>query len=266
MSGRSRNRLDAELVRRGLVESRSKAQAMIMAGDILVDGQVVLASSKPVNSEQEILLRERQRFVSRGGEKLEHALETFPIPVEGAICADFGASTGGFTDCLLQHGAMAVYSVDVGYGQIAARLRADPKVRVLDRTNVRYVKELDEPIDLLVADLSFISLTLIFPAILRVTREGADCVLLIKPQFEAGRSEVGKGGVVRDSAVHREVLQTVLSAARENGLIPLGLTVSPLRGPAGNVEFLAWLRRGGPTERSIEDLVASAMSEPGYQT
>lgn len=238
-------RLDLALVERGLAETRSRARALILAGDVLVNGQKVVRAGHNVQLADELSLKERPRFVSRGGEKLTHALEVFPVPVEDAVAADLGASTGGFTDCLLQRGAAKVYAVDVGYGQIDDRLRHDPRVIVMERTNARYLDDLPEPVDLVVIDVSFISLQLIFPVVTRILRPDGWCVPLIKPQFEAGREEVGKGGVVRDPATHRAVLERVTADAAANGLATIGLTASPLLGPAGNVEFLAALRFGG---------------------
>lgn len=238
-------RLDLALVERGLAETRSRARALILAGDVLVNGQKEVRAGHNVQLADELSLKERPRFVSRGGEKLTHALEVFPVPVEDAVAADLGASTGGFTDCLLQRGAAKVYAVDVGYGQIDDRLRHDPRVIVMERTNARYLDDLPEPVDLVVIDVSFISLQLIFPVVTRILRPDGWCVPLIKPQFEAGREEVGKGGVVRDPATHRAVLERVTADAAANGLATIGLTASPLLGPAGNVEFLAALRFGG---------------------
>lgn len=255
MSGRTR--LDEALVQRGLLETRARARAFVLAGDVLVDGVAVTQAGKPVRAEQTISLRDRQRFVSRGGEKLDHALSEFRIDVSSAVCADFGASTGGFTDCLLSRGARRVYAIDVGYGQLHQRLRDDERVVVMERVNVRLLESLPEPVSVVVIDVSFISLKLVFPAVTRVLMEGGWCVPLIKPQFEAGRKDIAKGGVVRDAAVHRRVLGEVLAGARANGLIPAGLTTSPLTGPAGNVEFLAALRYGGDYHRETGELLAS---------
>jgi 23S rRNA (cytidine1920-2'-O)/16S rRNA (cytidine1409-2'-O)-methyltransferase len=253
-------RLDLALVERGLAETRSRARALILAGDVLVNGQKEVRAGHNVHLGDELALKERPRFVSRGGEKLAHALDVFPVPVEGSIAADLGASTGGFTDCLLQHGAARVYAVDVGYGQIDDRLRHDPRVIVMERTNARYLDDLPEPVDLAVIDVSFISLQLIFPVVTRIVQPDGWCVPLIKPQFEAGREEVGKGGVVRDPATHRAVLERVTAAATGQGLTMVGLTVSPLLGPAGNVEFLAALRFGGEPG-DIDTMIDQAMSE-----
>ncbi len=241
-----RERLDRLLVDRGLVASRQQAQRAIRAGQVTVDGRVVDKPGHPVPVEADIRLKEPPRYVSRGGLKLEAALDTFGLDVEGRVAVDVGASTGGFTDCLLQRGAARVYAVDVGYGQLAWKLRQDPRVVVLERTNIRHLERLPEGAlaDLAVIDTSFIGLERVLPATLRLLRPQADLVVLVKPQFEAGPDKVGKGGVVRDPRVHREVLERVVALARELGLEVAGLRASPLLGPAGNVEFLLWLRRG----------------------
>ncbi|HOS80483.1 MAG TPA: TlyA family RNA methyltransferase [Anaerolineae bacterium] len=239
-----RERLDVLLVARGLAESRSLAQRLIGAGEVLVDGRVVDKPGAQVPMTATLTLAARPRFVSRGGEKLDAALERFAIPVAGRVAADIGASTGGFTDCLLQRGALRVYALDVGYGQLAWALRQDPRVVALERTNARYVTALPERVDLIVSDVSFISVRLIYPTAVRWLREGGEIVSLIKPQFEAGRAQVGKGGVVRDPAVHRQVLVEVCAALAELGLGLRGLMVSPLLGPAGNLEFLGWWQPG----------------------
>ncbi len=237
-------RLDHLLVQRGLVESRERGQRLIMAGEVLVNDQVVDKPGQPVAAEAVLRIKEPLPYVSRGGFKLAAALDRFPIPIEHATCADVGASTGGFTDCLLQRGAARVYAIDVGYGQLNWKLRNDPRVVVMDRTNARYVEALPEPIAVAVVDASFISLRLILPAVLKWLQAEADVVTLIKPQFEAGRAKVGRGGVVRDPAVHAEVLRTMWEAVGAIGFSPIDLIRSPIEGPAGNVEFLAWLRPG----------------------
>lgn len=250
-------RLDEALVYRGLIGTRARARAFVLAGDVLVDGVAVLHAGKPVGPIHDIALRQRQRFVSRGGEKLNHALTSFDIDVGGAVCADFGASTGGFTDCLLSRGALRVYAIDVGYGQLHQRLREDDRVVVMERVNARLLGDLPEPVTIAVIDVSFISLRLIFPTVVRVIYAGGYCVALIKPQFEAGRKDIAKGGVVKQPAVHRKVIDEVLAEARENGLSPIGLTVSPLTGPAGNVEFFVALRANGSEGVRTETLIAS---------
>jgi 23S rRNA (cytidine1920-2'-O)/16S rRNA (cytidine1409-2'-O)-methyltransferase len=238
----ARQRLDLALVQRGLVESRARAQALILAGEVRVDDEVERRAGRQVQPATAIEVVRPARFVSRGGEKLDHALTTFGVVPAGLICLDVGASTGGFTDCLLQHGATRVYAVDVGYGQLHWTLRQDPRVVLMERTNVRYLAQLPEPIDLATIDVSFIGLELVLPVVRRLTRAEALVVALIKPQFEAGRDHVGRGGVVRDSAIHRQVLERVVASAVVSGFALGGLTPSPLRGPAGNVEFLALLR------------------------
>jgi 23S rRNA (cytidine1920-2'-O)/16S rRNA (cytidine1409-2'-O)-methyltransferase len=253
LSKRSKKRLDLLLVERELAESRARAQRLIRAGLVRVAGQVADKPGTRFRVDAEVALEARPRFVGRGGEKLEAALTRFELDVTQLVVADVGASTGGFTDCLLQHGARRVYAIDVGYGQLDWRLRNDPRVVVMERTNARYLESLPEPVDLVSVDVSFISLRLILPAAIRwfaphpsmVERVGkGTVVVLIKPQFEARRRDVGKGGVVRDPSVHRRVLEQVLSAADELGLGLRGLMPSPLRGPAGNVEFLGWWKVG----------------------
>lgn len=245
-----RERLDVLLVARGLAASRSLAQRLIGAGEVRVDGEVVDKPGAQVPVTATLTLAAKPRFVSRGGEKLEAALERFSISVTGRVAADIGASTGGFTDCLLQRGAARVYALDVGYGQLAWELRQDPRVVVMERVNARYVESLPEPVSLIVSDVSFISVRLIYATAVRWLAAGGDVVTLIKPQFEAGRGQVGKGGVVRDPAVHRQVLEAVCAALEGLGLGLRGLMVSPLMGPAGNTEFLGWWQLGAPPEAS----------------
>ena len=239
-------RLDHLLVQRSLAESRSQAQALVLAGQVRVGGQVVSKPGTRVLADAELTVDQPLPYVSRGGLKLAAALDAFDIPVEGAICADVGASTGGFTDCLLQRGAARVYAIDVGYGQLAWKLRQDERVIVMERTNARYLQVLPEPINLAVLDVSFISLGLLLPVIAGWLAPAAHVVALIKPQFETGRRHVGKGGVVRDPKVHRQVLERVAEHAREQGLAIGGLIRSPITGPAGNVEFLMHLRSASP--------------------
>lgn len=263
-----RSRLDVALVARGLADSREKAQSLIVAGLVSVDGRPAQKSAALVGPEAVLVVQTTAGFVSRGGEKLEHALETFGIGTKGLVCLDAGASTGGFTDVLLHRRAKRVYAVDVGHGQLDWRLRGDPRVIVMERTNVRMLEALPEPIDLAVADLSFISLRLALPAISRLTRPGAPIVTLVKPQFEAGKDQVPRGGVVRDPATHRRVLLDLWSWALANGLTPRGLTPSPIRGPAGNVEFLLALTNEpvGPVDlpvvaAAVEAAVAAALAD-----
>ena len=240
-----RQRLDVLLVQRGLAESRARAQALIMAGDVRVAGAVATKPGHLVEPAAEVTVAAAPRFVSRGGEKLAHALDVFGVDPTGCICADVGASTGGFTDCLLQFGATRVYAIDVGYGQLHWSLRQDPRVVPIERTNIRHLEALPEPVDLAAIDVSFIGLALVLPAVRRLLAPHGRVVALVKPQFEAGRGQVGKGGVVRERATHRQVLASVAAAAPASGLALRGLTPSPLRGPAGNIEFLALLTADG---------------------
>ena len=243
-------RLDLLLVERGLAESRAKAQALVMAGQVRVDEQVELKASAKILPEARLELEMGPRFVSRGGDKLEAALLAFPVDVSGRICADVGASTGGFTDCLLQYGAAKVYTIDVGKGILHWKLRSDPRVVVMEETNARYVQSLPEPVSLVTIDASFISLRILLPvvknwlpSILGKDAGGEGEVLaLIKPQFEAGRKESAKHkGVIRDPAVHKAILANILTFAHAQGFGVRGLVRSPVLGPKGNVEFLAWL-------------------------
>lgn len=244
-----RERLDTLVWQRGLAPSRTRAQALILAGHITVDGQGVSRVGTLVDEAAILMLvGAGSRYVSRGGEKLAAALETFSCDVRQRIALDVGASTGGFTDCLLQAGVARVYAVDVGYGQLHWRLRTDPRVIVHERTNARYLQPTDIPeqIAILTADVSFISLRLLFPGLVTLLQPQADCVVLIKPQFEVGKGQVGKGGVVRTPGLHQQALWDVLTAAQEHGLGVQGGMVSPLLGPKGNREFLAHLRRNAP--------------------
>lgn len=255
-------RLDILVSTRGLVPTREKAKAVIMAGQVLVNGLVVDKPGTRISVSSEITLKSRPRFVSRGGEKLAAALQAFPVNPQGKICADVGASTGGFTDCLLQHGALRVFAIDVGYGILDASLRDDKRVIVMERTNARYLEQLAEPVSLVAVDASFISTKLLLPVIQRWLASPADIILLIKPQFEAGKKEVDKGqGVIRDSAIHARVLHEVLESAQQIGLTPVGLIRSPLLGPAGNVEFLAWIATSVDIiSPSLENLIQHALN------
>jgi 23S rRNA (cytidine1920-2'-O)/16S rRNA (cytidine1409-2'-O)-methyltransferase len=242
----AKKRLDLLLTEMGRAESREKAQRLILAGLVRVDGQVVDKPGRPCAEDAAIEVEAGNRFVSRGGEKLEEAFKQFQIGVGGRVCADIGASTGGFTDCLLQHGAVKVYAVDVGRGQLDWKLRNDPRVVVKEGLNARYLQPADipEPFQFAVVDVSFISLTLILPPVTKLLAPSGELVTLIKPQFEAGREKVGKGGVVRDPAVHEEVIGQVRRFG--TGTLPLdwkGCCESPIKGPAGNVEFLAWWQK-----------------------
>lgn len=253
-----KERLDVLLVSRGLAETRTKAQAIIMSGDVYVNGQ---KADKPgMSYEDTVDIEVRGQacpYVSRGGLKLEKALRDFGVDPTGYVCSDSGASTGGFTDCLLQQGAAKVFAIDVGYGQLAWKIRQDPRVVCMERTNIRYVKpeDLGEPLDLSVVDVSFISLKIVLPAIAQLLKPTGQVLCLIKPQFEAGKEKVGKKGVVRDPAVHQEVLENFVALADELGFTIRNLTFSPVKGPEGNIEFLGHLSRAAG-ERNVPDLAA----------
>lgn len=234
-------RLDTLIIKKRLAESRNKAQALIMAGKVRVDGSVVTKAGTQIPTDAEIEIEEVLPYVSRGGLKLEKALDTFRISPNHLICADVGASTGGFTDVLLQRGAACVYAIDVGYGQLAWKLRQNDRVIVIERTNARHLEHLPQLIDFVTIDVSFISLKLILPAVKKWLARSASIVALVKPQFEAGRDQVGKGGVVRDRAIHRQVLENIVNDSVESGFSLLGLIPSPITGPAGNREFLLYL-------------------------
>ena len=254
----NKTRLDVLLTERGLLDSRQKAQATIMSGIVFVNGQRVDKVGTAVANDALIEIRGATLpYVSRGGLKLEKAMQTFPLTLTGKICADIGASTGGFTDCMLQNGAKKVYAVDVGYGQLDWKLRNDARVVCMERTNARYLthEEIPEELDFASVDVSFISLKLIFPALYGLLREGGEIACLIKPQFEAGREKVGKKGVVRDPAVHLEVLEHFLIHAKENHFTVLGITYSPIRGPEGNIEYLGFLRKSEEPDAAV-DLLA----------
>ena len=259
-------RLDVLLVERGLAESRAKAQALIMAGQVRVAGQTTLKPATAVASDSVLTVDSGPRFVSRGGEKLDAALEAFVFDVTGLVCADVGSSTGGFTDCLLQRGAAKVYAIDVGKGILHWKLRNDPRVVVMEETNARFVESLPEPVSLVVVDASFISLKILLPVI-RKWMQGAgdkgqgDITALIKPQFEAGKKDVSRGdGVIRDPEIHRQVLTDILSYAQQEGFAVQGLIKSPLLGPKGNAEFLVWLNFGTSAE-SIQELVEKVLPD-----
>ena len=239
-----RTRLDQLLVERELVETRSKARALVMAGEVFVDGQRCDKAGTLVAADAAVEVRTPMKYVSRGGLKLEAALEAFEYDCQDKIAIDVGASTGGFTDCLLQHGAARVYAVDVGYGQLAWKLREDPRVVVIERTNIRHMPAdaLPEKCALAVIDCSFISLELVLPNTLTFLTPGADIIALVKPQFEAGPEHVGKGGVVRDPAAREQAIANVVEAATNLGLEVVDRIDSPVHGPAGNVECLVWLR------------------------
>ena len=262
----NKTRLDVLLTERGLLDSRQKAQATIMSGIVFVNGQRVDKVGTAVSNDALIEIRGTTLpYVSRGGLKLEKAMQTFPLTLTGKICADIGASTGGFTDCMLQNGAKKVYAVDVGYGQLDWKLRNDARVVCMERTNARYLthEEIPEELDFASVDVSFISLKLIFPALYGLLREGGEIACLIKPQFEAGREKVGKKGVVRDPAVHLEVLEHFLVHAKENHFTVLGITYSPIRGPEGNIEYLGFLRKSEEPSAQID---LNAIVEASHST
>jgi len=255
-----KKRLDVLLVERGLAESRHKAQALIMAGQVYMGERRCDKAGLSVEEGAALEVRGRMPYVSRGGLKLEKAMAEFPIDLAGKTAADIGASTGGFTDCMLQNGAARVYAVDVGYGQLAWSLRNDPRVICLERTNARYLtaEQIPEPLDFASIDVSFISLGLILPALRPLMAPQGQAAVLVKPQFEAGREKVGKKGVVRDPAVHLEVLEGFLTHADEADFSVKGMTFSPVCGPEGNIEYLGFLGagRGGRYEGNLEELVA----------
>ena len=258
-----KERLDVLLVSLGLAESRAKAQATIMAGEVYVNGQKADKSGMEVDITSNIEVRGSAcPYVSRGGLKLEKALKNFGVDPTGYVCSDSGASTGGFTDCLLQQGASKVFAIDVGYGQLAWKIRNDPRVVVMERTNIRYVtpEDLGEPLDLSVIDVSFISLGLVLPVVKTLLKPTGQVLCLIKPQFEAGKDKVGKKGVVRDPAVHEEVLQNFISLAKSLDFTIRNLTFSPVKGPEGNIEFLAHLsmQPGEDSYLAPDELVAQA--------
>jgi 23S rRNA (cytidine1920-2'-O)/16S rRNA (cytidine1409-2'-O)-methyltransferase len=263
-----RRRLDLELVRRGLTDSRARAQEAIEAGLVLVSGATADRAGRLVSPDEPVHLEAPPtRFVSRGGEKLDAALGRFAVDAAGRHALDAGASTGGFTDCLLQRGAASVLAADVGTGQLAWSLRNDPRVTVRERCNVRHLTPADvgEPVDLVVADLSFISLRLVAPALAGVARDGADAVLLIKPQFEAGRAQVRRGGLVTDPAVHRAVLEDVTAAlASSAGMAAVAVMPSPLRGASGNIEFLGHFKVRSPAATPVDPPAFSAAVEEAW--
>lgn len=258
-----KQRLDQLVYDLGYTESRERAKTTIMSGLVFVNGQRADKPGMPVSPEAKIEVRgEALPFVSRGGFKLDKALKVFPVAAEGKVCIDCGASTGGFTDVLLQHGAARVYAVDVGYGQLAWKLRTDDRVINLERTNLRYLtrEQIPEPIELAVMDVSFISIKLVLPAVKALLLPGADVICLIKPQFEAGREEVGKKGVVRDSKVHCEVIHNILDFVPQIGLSVQGLDYSPIKGPEGNIEYICHLKNGSFDSASpdVEALVKAS--------
>jgi len=250
-----KTRLDVLLVEQGHLESRQKAQATIMSGLVFVNNQRVDKPGTMVANDAAIEVRGNAiPYVSRGGLKLEKAMKTYGLVLDGKICADIGASTGGFTDCMLQNGAQKVYAVDVGYGQLDWKLRSDERVVCMERTNARYLthEQVPDELDFASVDVSFISLKLILPMLHTLLKEDGYVVCLVKPQFEAGKEKVGKKGVVRDPAVHLEVLENFFCHAKENGFTVIGITYSPIRGPEGNIEYLGYLRHGAHEEGNFD--------------
>ena len=262
----AKERLDVLLVKRGLAETREKAKTTLMAGLVLVNGQKVDKAGTMVKEDAELrILGNALPYVSRGGLKLEKAMEVFGISLDGKVAADIGASTGGFTDCALQRGASKVFAIDVGYGQLAWKLRSDPRVVNMERTNIRYVRPEDvgELIDFASIDVAFISLTKVLEPVKALLGAGGEVVALVKPQFEAGRENVGKKGVVRDPEAHKTVIREVAAYSREFGFFPAGLTFSPIKGPEGNIEYLLHLLQTGDgaedvTDSQIAEVVAEA--------
>lgn len=248
-------RLDVYLTEEGLAPSRSAAQAMIMAGDVYIDNQKAMKAGEVLKGTEHIEVRGKTlKYVSRGGLKLEKAMQVFPIDLSEKVCMDIGASTGGFTDCMLQNGAARVYSIDVGYGQLAWKLRQDKRVVNMERTNIRYLQaaDLDSEPDFFSVDVSFISLKLVLPVAYSVLKDGGEGVCLIKPQFEAGREKVGKKGVVREKSTHIEVIENTLAFTKEIGFSVQGLDYSPVRGPEGNIEYLMYIRKSNDTSQEFD--------------
>lgn len=253
-------RLDVALFEKGFAESREKAKALIMAGQVYVNGNKVTKSGESIKPEDTIEVRgEKMPYVSRGGYKLEKAVKEFGLTLNGAVCMDIGASTGGFTDCMLQNGAKKVYSIDVGYGQLAWKLRTDERVVNLERTNFRHVTKeiIPEEIDFASVDVSFISLKLIIPVMKELLKDGGKAVCLIKPQFEAGKEKVGKKGVVRELSTHIEVVSEIKNFVLENGFSVLNLDFSPIKGPQGNIEYLIYIQK----DEKCDDFVTLSVSE-----
>ena len=262
-----KERLDVLLVQKGLAESREKAKTMIMEGNVFVDGQREDKAGTNFDTEAEIEVRGNTlKYVSRGGLKLEKAMKEFDISLEGMVCMDIGASTGGFTDCMLQNGAVKVYSVDVGYGQFAWKLRQDPRVVCMEKTNIRYVtpEDIGDALNFASVDVSFISLTKVLGPAKELLKDGGQMVCLIKPQFEAGKDKVGKKGVVRDPAVHKEVIEHVILFAKSIGFGILHLDYSPIKGPEGNIEYLVYIKKaetGSASEIDVKAVVEAAHGE-----
>lgn len=259
-----KTRLDIYLVENNFASGRDKAKALIMSGCVFVNNQKADKAGLLVSEDDVIEVRGgEERYVSRGGYKLEKAVNSFNLKLEGLTCMDIGASSGGFTDCMLQNGAKKVYAVDVGYGQLAWSLRNDSRVVVMERTNIRYVKEEDisEKLDFVSIDVSFISLKLVLPVAHSLLKDGGQVVCLVKPQFEAGREKVGKGGVVKEKSTHIEVIQNVISAARSIGFNVSGIDYSPIKGPKGNIEYLLLLKKESPLDEDFSDKIRAVVDE-----
>lgn len=262
-----KKRLDTAIFEMGLCESRSKASALIMSGSVYVNGNKETKSGYAVKPDDKIVLKSKQMpYVSRGGYKLEKAMQTFPITLADCICMDIGASTGGFTDCMLQNGAKKVYSIDVGYGQLAWKLRTDERVVNLERTNFRYLtnETVTDKIDFASIDVSFISLKLILGVLYEFLTDGGGCVALIKPQFEAGREKVGKKGVVRELSTHIEVIESIIDFTLSLGFSVLGLTFSPIKGPEGNIEYLMYISKDGKSMLRFDRSLISQIAEDSH--
>lgn len=265
----TKERLDLLLVEKGLFQSREKARAAIMAGDIYVNGMKITKCGHIVKIDDSIEFKgNNMPYVSRGGYKLEKAIKSFDIRLDGKVCMDIGASTGGFTDCMLQNGASKVYAIDVGYGQFAWKLRIDPRVVSMERTNIRYVtpEDIDDLCDFASIDVSFISLTKVLPAVKALLKENGEIIALIKPQFEAGREKVGKKGVVREKSTHKEVISNVVNYAIGENFSVKGLDYSPIKGPEGNIEYLIYLAKGDKekidlSETLIDDIVEASHND-----
>lgn len=261
-----KERLDCALVSRGFAESREKAKAIIMSGIVYVNNQKSDKAGENIKPDDIIEVRgETLKYVSRGGLKLEKAMKSFAIALDSCICADIGASTGGFTDCMLQNGAKKVYSIDVGYGQLAWKLRTDERVVNLERTNFRYVtrEQVPDELDFASVDVSFISLSLIIPVMRTLLKDGGRAVCLIKPQFEAGKENVGKKGVVRDKSVHIAVIEKIINLVKENSFSLLGLDFSPIKGPEGNIEYLCYIQKDD--NATVADYNATDVVDASYK-
>lgn len=266
---KKKTRIDKLLVERELVPTRARGQALILAGEVFVNGQRIDKAGTAVPNDVEITLKAPMPYVGRGGFKLAGALETFNIDVNGRYCADVGACTGGFTDVLLQNGAENVVAIDVGYGQLDWKLRQDNRVEVMERTNARYLNSLGSQVSFVCIDVSFISLRLILPAVQKWLTEKADIVTLIKPQFEAGPKQVGKGGIVKETTVHQQVLQNIIQWAQNNEYALVNLMRSPVKGSDGNIEFLAWFNVGErplQNQEAIENLISQVLSNQEERT